>query len=212
MMSLFLDGADKTFSIGILSDNKLLYSKTYETSNDLAGSILVYLDNALRETGISAKEIEKVYCTNGPGSFTGVRIVLTLAKTLAWSLNIPIILLSSLEFIASINTNKKYILALIDARRDNVYAGLYDNNLRKVIKDKFINYDILIDEVKSKVDMSEVQIVSNYDFDDSIKPGYDIFKIVNRHKKTRSINPHKANPNYLKLTEAEEKLNAKRNK
>lgn len=212
MISLFLDGSDKTFSIGILSNEKLLYSKTYETQNDLAGSLFIYLDKALKECNLDIKEINKIYCTNGPGSFTGVRIVLTLAKTLAWDLKIPIVLLSSLEFIASLKTKKKYVMPLIDARRDNVYAGLYDNKLRKVIKDKFVNYDEFIKEVKETVDFNEVELVSNYDFENAIKPKYDVAKIVIKHKKSRSINPHKANPNYLKLTEAEEKLNAKRNK
>ena len=212
MMSLFLDGSDKTFTIGIVKDEITLYSKTYDTQNNLAQSMFIYLDEALKEVNIDITEIEKIYCTNGPGSFTGIRIVLTFAKTLAWTLNIPIVLLSTLEFLATTETRKKYILSLIDARRGNVYGSLYSTKLKKIIKDKFVNYESLLEEVKLAVDFNEVEIVSNYDYEGSVKPTLNVSKIVCKHKKSKSINPHKSNPNYLKLTEAEEKLNDKKNK
>ena len=89
---------------------------------------------------------------------------------------------------------------MIDARRGFVYSGVYDSELNVIEKDCYTAIDTF-DEY-----LSLGTIVSNDDINESIKPNYDIIKIINKHINDISENPHSVKPEYLKLTEAEEKL------
>ena len=81
-------------------------------------------------------QIDNIFIVNGPGSFTGTRIGVTVAKVMAWSLNIDIIPISSLEIMASYDSDKKYVCSFIDARRGFVFAGVYDKELNTYMEDK----------------------------------------------------------------------------
>ena len=88
------------------------------------------------------------------------------------------------------------VMALINARRGYVFAGGYEN-LIPFYKDSYV----LLDDVKG------YDYVSYDDLDVyTILPKVDILKVINKHKNDLPVNPHSLNPNYLKLTEAEEKL------
>ena len=76
----------------------------------------------MEELKIEAKQLDKIVVANGPGSYTGVRIGVTTAKTLAWSLGIPLVMVSSLEVSAQIGRYTTHsIIPIIDARRGQVY-------------------------------------------------------------------------------------------
>ena len=152
------------------------------------------------------RDIDCIFVVTGPGSFTGVRIGVTVAKTIAWALNINVIPISSLEFLATHKTQKRYLVPLIDARRGNVYAGIYDNELNNILPDKLVSYE----QLAKNLDDTYEQV--SYDFDYMVKPKLDILKVINKHLDDTPMNPHLLNPNYLKLTEAEERLNDKINK
>ena len=80
----------------------------------------------MKECGVSPSELSKIVVAKGPGSYTGVRIGVTIAKTLAWTLSIPISAVSSLETLAANGQYfDGYISPLFDARRGQVYTGLY---------------------------------------------------------------------------------------
>ncbi len=84
------------------------------------------IEQLLKDCETEPKELTKIVVAHGPGSYTGVRIGVTLAKTLAWSLNIPLIAVSSLATLASSGRNfNGYISPIFDARRGQVYTGLY---------------------------------------------------------------------------------------
>ena len=101
---------------------------------------------------------------------------------------------------ATTNTNKDYVISMIDARRGNVFAGIYTNTLDCVIKDNLISFEELL---KDKSDNYE--LVSYDNILNVIKPVPNVIKIINKHVNDEGVNPHKLKPNYLKLTEAEEK-------
>ena len=108
-------------------------------------------------------------------------------------LGIPVVPISSLELIASATPSDNNI-ALIDARRGYVYAGGYDKELNNTYKDRHI----LLENIK------EIGTFISYDNLTDIKPNIDVLKVVKKHEKEKGVNPHKLNPKYLKLTEAEE--------
>lgn len=204
MRSLFIDTSTSILTIAIIEDNKILYNHIEKVEKDMSNKIIPIIEEAFGQSGIEINDINKIFVINGPGSFTGVRIGVTVAKIISWSLKIDVIPISSLEYIATTETEKKYIVPMIDARRGNVFAGIYDTDLNNILPDQLIKFDELI-----KLLPDDYDLVS-YDINNCIMPKCNILKIINKHLIDQSVNAHQLNPKYLKLTEAEEKLNDKR--
>ncbi len=202
MKSLLINTSTKRLIVGIVEDDKVLYEYNDINSNELSSKIMPIIDEVFTKTNLKPVDIDTIFVTNGPGSFTGIRIGLTIAKVMAWSLKIKVVPISSLELMSSGNYNSDYILPLMDARRDNVFGALYDRNLNPVIEDSFISYEEMINKANDKV--KNYTIVSHdLKFEE---PKYDIVKVIKKHINDDGINPHRLNPNYLKMTEAEENL------
>lgn len=200
MISLFIDTSISFPTISLIRDNQVLYEFHEEIKCDMSSKILPIIDEGLRRTNLTLSAINSIFVVTGPGSFTGVRIGVTIAKTIAWALNKKIIPISSLEFMATTNTNKDYVIPMIDARRGNVFAGIYTNSLDCVMNDALINIEELL---KDKLDNYE--LVSYDNILNSNKPLPNVIKIINKYFNDSGVNPHELKPNYLKLTEAEEK-------
>lgn len=201
MKYLFINSATANLVVAILIDGKIAYLYDNNDDKDTSSKIMPVIDEAFKKSKIIPKEIDKIFVVNGPGSFTGIRVGLTVAKVMGYSFNIPVIPISSLEFMCS---GYDYnVMGLIDARRGYVYAGGYDKNLNSIYKDSYILFD----------NISNVKFVSYDKFDfDVLVPKFDLLKIIKKHEDDSVLNVHSINPNYLKLTEAEEKrLNDKRN-
>lgn len=104
------------------------------------------VDAALKFCGFQPTDIRAVYLANGPGSFTGLRIGLATAKGIAFGLKIPLLTFSSLQLAAL----KRYqcgcrILAVTDAKMREVYAALYDENLREIVPPSVCEPEQLLD-------------------------------------------------------------------
>ena len=200
MISLFIDTSISFPTISLIKEIEVLYEFHEEIKSDMSSKILSIIDEGLKKTNLTLNSIDNIFVVTGPGSFTGVRIGVTIAKTIAWSLNKKIIPISSLEFMATTNTSKDYVIPMIDARRGNVFAGIYTNSLDCVMKDNLISLEELL---KDKSDNYE--LVSYDSIHAAIKPLPMIIKIINKHINDEGVNPHELKPNYLKLTEAEER-------
>lgn len=200
MISLFIDTSISFPTISLVRDDEVLYEFHEEIKSDMSSRILPIIDEGLKKTNLTLNSIDNIFVVTGPGSFTGVRIGVTIAKTLAWSLNKKIIPISSLEFMSTTNTNKDYVISMIDARRGNAFAGIYTNDLDCVMKDTLISIEELL---KDRLDNYE--LVSYDNVKNAIKPLASVIKIINKHINDNGVNPHELKPNYLKLTEAEEK-------
>ncbi len=209
MIKLFIDTATSRLIVGIYKDNKELYSENVEAYNDLSSRVLPTIKKICEEVNIKINDVDEIYVVNGPGSFTGIRVGVTIAKTLAWSLNKKIYTVSELQLQASA-PKTKYIVPMIDARRGYVYAGVYNKNLKSIIKDQYIKLEELKNLV-SEYGTDELTFVSYDKFENAVVPEIDVERLLTKGK-FKEINPHNVNPNYLKKTEAEEKLNDKNNK
>lgn len=199
MRSLLIDTSSFFMCIAILEDDKVLYSFNEEIKVDMASRIMPVIESAFQTVPFSVNEIDRIYVVNGPGSFTGIRVGVTIAKIMAWSLKKEIVLLSSLEFLATTPVSTKYLIPAIDARRGYVYAGVYDSNLNVILKDQYLPFEEL------KPYLKEGTVISHDELINRIEPKVDVSLIVRRHQSDMSLNPHEIKPNYLKLTEAEEK-------
>ena len=203
MKILLIDTTTSFVTVSIVEDNKVLYKFYDQILNDTSSKIVPIIEEAFNNVSFELKDIDKILVCNGPGSFTGIRVGVTVVKTIAWSLKKDVVPISSLELIATTKTNKKYLVPMIDARRGNVFGAIYDSNLNVIKKDKLIS----LKELTKDLDGSyELLSYDNIDLKNIDKPDIDVLKIVNKHKNDKGINPHKLNPNYLKLTEAEENL------
>ncbi len=201
MISLFLDTSSSKMIVGIYKDTEELYLVTEDNDNDLSEKLLPTIKKAFEYASLSLSDIDRIYVVNGPGSFTGIRIGCTVAKTIAWSLKKEIIPISELELLASTDTNGKKKIVLIDARRDFVYAGIYDKDLNVLVDDSYITLEsILLQKDEETVLISQ----DSFEFE-TMLPKPNIPFIIEKHKNDQSVNPHSLNPNYLKKTEAEEK-------
>lgn len=200
MKYLFIDSATANLVVAIVIDGKIVYLYDNNDGNDTSSKLMPIIEKAFNESGISPKDLNKIFAVTGPGSFTGIRVGLAVAKTMAWATGVPVVPISSLEVIAS-SGNEDNNIALIDARRGYVYAGGYDKDLNVTFKDAhvFLNDSNLSGNFIS---------YDNFDFD-TTKPNIDILKVIKKHLNDASVNPHELNPNYLKLTEAEENLKKK---
>ena len=204
MRILYIDTSSSYLYTAIVEDNKVLKEIKEEYGQSLSEVALPRIASMFEETKLNPKDINKIIVVNGPGSFTGIRIGLTIAKVYAWGLNIPITTIYSLEAMAISSNNNTYHVPLINARRGFVFAAIYDEKYNEVLKPQHIELTKIQDKLK---EIDNYEIISNDEFDDitninSYSP--NILKIVNHYKDKESINPHAVNPEYLKLTEAEE--------
>lgn len=198
MKVLFIDTATSFLRVALVSDDKLVYFYNNDEGHDMSSMLMPVLDIAFKEAGFKPSDLDKIMAVNGPGSFTGIRVGLTVAKTMAWALKIPVISISSLEVISS-GFDSDYNTSLINARRGYAYVGSYDDNLNVISDDR---YEYIKDK---KVDGN---LISYDEFDFEVnQPIIDVLKVVRKHINDEGINPHNLNPKYLKLTEAEEKFN-----
>ena len=210
MISLFLNTCSNYLNIAILKNNKIIKEKNLELKKDLSALALHEIKKLIEEVKLTPKDIDEIYCVNGPGSFTGIRVGVTISKIFAWSLNKKLYKLSNLYVMAN-SQKADYIIPLIDARRSYVFAGIYDKNYNNVIEDQYISLDNLLEKTKEL--KGKVVYVSNDAFKIKTKKYKPNLKRLFKNIKKEEANPFDFVPNYLKKTEAEENLNNdKRNK
>ena len=202
MRILYIDTTTSYLYAGIVSDNVLLSEIKEDCGKDLSKCALAKIKNMLDEENVLPTDIDKIIVVNGPGSYTGIRIGVTIAKTFAYSLKKDITTVSSLEVMAiSSMEDKDYIVPMIDARRNYYFAAIYDRKLNPILKEQYISYDAL--RLACDHLLGEYTLIGNCK-EAFEKYDPDILKIVNTFKDRESIDPHLVNPIYLKLTEAEE--------
>lgn len=208
MRYLYLDTSSSFLYAGIIEDNKLIDSICEEMASDLSKIALLKISNMFTNNNLKPNDIDKILVVNGPGSFTGIRVGITIAKTYAWGLKKDITTVTSLEAMAISSNFEGYKVPLIDARRGYVYASIFDENNNEIFKACHISLELLKEKINELG--NDVVIITNDDIDleynkEKYKP--DILKIVQNYKDRENVNPHLVNPEYLKLTEAEEKNN-----
>lgn len=204
MKTLYIDTSSSYLYTALIEDESILKEIKEEFGQNLSEVAMPKIASMFTDTNTSPKEIDKIVVVNGPGSFTGIRIGITIAKVYAWSLNIPITTVLSLEAMALSSKNKTYHVPIINARRGYVFGAIYDENNKEILKPQHIT----IKDLQEKLSQyQEYEIITNdtfEEFNNTYKYNPDILKIVKYCQNKKNISPHAVNPEYLKLTEAEE--------
>ena len=137
MIGLLLDSSDKSLSVGLVKDHVFLGKTSYESWQRQSELLVQEISLLLERHELKGKDIEYVVCSKGPGSYTGVRIALTVAKTIAFALNIPLYLASSLEVL---QFHGKVSACLMNARGKRSYFAVYDGE-KAIVKDCILEND-----------------------------------------------------------------------
>jgi tRNA threonylcarbamoyladenosine biosynthesis protein TsaB len=195
LKQLIIDTATKYIFLSLVIDG-VEKQHFYEAGiNNHSVTIMPYLQKMLENEKIKLQEIDEIIVGVGPGSYTGVRIGVTVAKMIAYLNNLSLYKVSSLALMAS-SSNKPYVLALIDARRGNAFMGLYANSDEKLnlVKDDCLQN---IEKFKSSFDV-------NFEVVEEGKP--DVNKLLKSNLLIKVDDVHSLTPNYLQVTEAERNL------
>ncbi len=207
MKTLYIDTSSNYLYTAVVSNDQLLGQLKIKLDKELSIFTLPKIKELLETVSLEPNEIDQIMVVDGPGSFTGIRIGMTIAKTYAWALNKKLITISSLEAMSVSEKGYDFLVPVIDARRDYVYCGIYDKENKVVLH----NAHRKIEELQKELDRipGEYMIITNQELNligKKVSYDPDLFKIVQTYKHRTGINPHLAEPNYLKKTEAEESL------
>lgn len=187
MYSLFIDTHDKDIVITLFKNGKVLASSIKTSERHHSDFTMPMLDNILKDNNITVHNLNEILVVNGPGSFTGVRLGVTIAKTLAYTLNIPIKTITSLETLAISNNSKKDKLVII-----HDIKGVYGATFKENKLDGEIFY-------KSNVEFEEMNKDKYLIIEEGTLDMEGIYEYVKNIKPTIA---HKVNPLYVKVIEA----------
>lgn len=125
MIWLGIDTANIPLSIAIVEDGKVITEENTSAKINHSLRAMPAIEEAFKRVNLTPADIDVIAVAEGPGSYTGVRIGVTIAKTLAWTLKKPLVGVSSLKALAMNGLFfNGLVCPLIDARRNHVYAGL----------------------------------------------------------------------------------------
>lgn len=192
MLSLCIDTAYKFLTVVLIKDDEIIGSISKECFKRQSEEVFVVLDELFKSSGIEKSDIDSMCITKGPGSYTGVRIAMTIAKVYCQISEIKLYTISTLELYAG---NNKNTMVIMDARANRAYVGVYDKGL-PIIKDTIIELN--------KIESKEFNVVLDGSLinKDDINPNIPqcFLNTINNWEEVKEINF--LAPEYLKESDA----------
>lgn len=196
MISLCMDSAYKQLVLGLYKDKELLAGISLEAFKKQSETIFVELNRLLKETNLDYKDIDRVIITKGPGSYTGIRIAMTIAKVLCSQMHKELYTISTMQLYAGIEKQANVIL---DARSQRAYvAHVEDGQIQG-------NIQILtLDEVKEFIETNPGILLGDADLMEQDVQKVDFLKnfieLEPYYEKVENI--HALVPDYLKESDS----------
>ena len=142
MRILAFDTSNQPLSVAVVSDDVILAEQLINVKRNHSVQLMPIIDEMLKQAKLSLDEIDRITVAKGPGSYTGLRIAATVAKSLAWTKDIELVGVSSLKVVVGNRFDEntgEMIIPIFDARRQNIYTGLYtrknDGEILEVMED-----------------------------------------------------------------------------
>lgn len=131
---LSIETATRNCSVALSRDGQVIaFREVAEQGYTHAEKLHVFIEEVMQEAGVSLPQLDAVAVSKGPGSYTGLRIGVSAAKGLCYALQISLIAVDTLAVLAhSLNIESGYVLPMLDARRMEVYAAIYDAQKKEV--------------------------------------------------------------------------------
>lgn len=212
MRLLHIDTSNQPLSVAITEGNEVLAEFNSGMRINHSITMMSQVESLLEYTKLEMKDIEGIVVAKGPGSYTGLRIGVTAAKTLAYTLNIPLYAVSSLAAIAAtVRMHEFLLIPVIDARRNHVYAGIYRYKgvkLELVEDDTYISIDELNQKLKEQhlpylfIGMDAEKLAEQLKGPSyyCIPRSAEMRRLINE---SYLVNAHTFEPTYLRISEAE---------
>lgn len=213
MKTLFIDSSKKSLSVALASQNKLLLVSNVDTKSKHSNYLVNEIKEIISKSNLGINEIDNIVVLNGPGSFTGIRVGVTVAKTLAWALSKKLYVVSNLKAI-SLSENNDIVISVIKDKDDYSYVGIYGENCaienymyieEEILNLKDKNITLLAMEDSNYLNKLIDKLKVNNNVSNSLIEEYDYLKVINYALSNSNINVHSAEPIYLKLIDAEKK-------
>ena len=232
MKILGVDSSATAASAAVLSDGKLLSVTFSNTGLTHSQTLLPMIDNSLKTAGLTVTDIDCFAVTNGPGSFTGVRIGVSAVKGLSQPLNKSCMAVSTLEAIAEpLENSGVYAVSVMDARCNQVYTAQFDceNGFSRVTDDDALSIEALAEQLKSvnkiKILIGDGALLCYNKMKDVVKD-IELAPLNIRYQSASSValiaydnyvlsgescfvDSNRLVPNYLRLSQAERELKKK---
>ena len=130
MKILAFDSSNQPLSVALIENDTLITEQTINIKRNHSLQLMPAIDEALKQAKWTLDDIDRIAVASGPGSYTGLRIAVTIAKSLAWARKIELVGISSLQILAANSFQKAgtKIIPLFDARRQNIYTGIYERD------------------------------------------------------------------------------------
>lgn len=193
MNYLLLDSSNTYLSVGLVKNNKLVDKISYTCFQRQSEYMAVEINNILKRNKLDPKKINGIVTSIGPGSYTGIRIALTIAKVMAYALNVPLYPLSTLEINKVIGKDS---IVLFNARSNRSYIAAFSKN-KRLLKDQAMNNVDVMKYIKSHPDYVLVGDLTYLNLKgkkvDVLENMFKLMKIVKPIK-----NPNLVKPIYLK--------------
>ncbi|MEG0526511.1 MAG: tRNA (adenosine(37)-N6)-threonylcarbamoyltransferase complex dimerization subunit type 1 TsaB [Longicatena sp.] len=196
MITLCLDSAHKHLIVGIYKDGKLLAGTCNLAWKTQSETIFPELIRICEEAGVDSDTIDEVVISDGPGSYTGVRIAMCVAKVLCTRKSIPLYAISTLQLYAGLD---EHALVMLDARSNRAYVGVLQHG--QFSAEETI---LTLDEIKEKYNSSIYHIYGDSELIEETPCTPDFLKnFMELRPYARKIeNIHTLVPRYLKEQDA----------
>lgn len=220
MNILAIDTSNYVMGVALVKDGVVTGEYVTHLKKNHSIRLMPAIHSLMEETGVTPEDLDRIAVAHGPGSYTGVRIGLTTAKTMAWSLDIPVVGVSSLEAVARQGAFFEGVISpFFDARRGLVYTGLYNSEMELIKQEQnvlmedwlqelkaldqkvlFLSQDLSVHEQQIREVLGDRAVLPAYPFHFS-RPS--LIALAGAQKEASSV--HELVPNYLRLPEAEAK-------
>lgn len=216
MNILAIDTSNQTLAVAVIKDNEVLYSNSKIVNNSHSVEAMPEIEKAINGSGLTIQDIDRIAVAKGPGSYTGLRIGVTLAKTLAWTLNKELVSISSLEALAlNCKSHTGLVSPIFDGRRGQVYTALFraeNGKLTRVLEDQILvntEWVQVLSEYEEPVTFVGLdipvhkEVFKDFQFADESAWTPNASEIALVADELEVENVHTFVPNYVRLAEAE---------
>lgn len=229
MTTVAIDTSNELLGVAIVKGGTLIGETMTNIKGGQTARLMPAIVSLMEQVHVTVDELEKIVVAQGPGSYTGVRVGVTTAKTMAWGLDIPIIPVSSLRALAfNAQLHNGYVMPFFNARRNAVFTALYHfeaGKITEVIEEQYVTLADWFGKIAEKIaEQNGEKIVC-------LSPHIDVFaeelreqlsgRVIIPPQEAHLLRPahlicasdealeeqaHLIKPNYLRITEAEANL------
>lgn len=191
MYQLLLDSSNIFLSVGLAKDGKVVDKISYEAWQRQSEMMVTEVDNILKRNNVDKSELDGVVVGIGPGSYTGVRIGVTIAKTIAYALHIKLYAKSSLSLLKH---REIPTICVFNARSGRSYFAVYEGK-KQIEKDTVLENEKVLDYIKNHPNY----LVNGDTNQLGLESGeFDIIENLADFDKNEEVDVFRLNPVYLK--------------